>query len=362
MIINNMPGGASLGNTTATANTIFNGYTAYDGDGNLITGNALSTPSSVGETVILSGYSAYASDGTYIQGNMPNRSWTNTQVPMGSTITLPYGYYYESTVTATGGSSQSQAFTYTTDMYNQTFTINVGVFPKVLVEIPMFDMYCRFTTSVGASGGANFAFFNTLQVLNCKLYAGQNKVYQFTKTSGANYTVVISITYHLDGTLTIYFYPIQASYGVLSVYQNSPFTVQWMPLSDEEPRFWEGAVTVVDAGSSAGIRYRYSFDCGFTPSGFVIFPKFPIKTGGTGTADVYSQGANSIRANVCYYTNGVFYSNDAGMNSNAFSYWTDLVNSAVKVELNSNGATWYSMRSPITSGQSYNWYGAVAWE
>lgn len=129
MIINEMPG-LALGNTTADASKILSGYTAYNGDGTKLTGTALSTASTAGagqifngykaynnsgtlitgtamqtgssayDSILLTGYTAYKSDGTFFTGTLPNKQYTNLSVPYGSTIDIPYGYYYGSTATA----------------------------------------------------------------------------------------------------------------------------------------------------------------------------------------------------------------------------------------------------------------------
>ena len=54
--------------TTATAANLFNGKTAYDNNGNLLTGTALATASTATASNILSGYTAYNSSGSLMTG------------------------------------------------------------------------------------------------------------------------------------------------------------------------------------------------------------------------------------------------------------------------------------------------------
>lgn len=78
MIINEMPGGVSLGPTTASKWEVLNGYTAYNGDGELINGVLMSTPTTALGAQILNGYTAYSNQGTLLTGTALGTTTTAT--------------------------------------------------------------------------------------------------------------------------------------------------------------------------------------------------------------------------------------------------------------------------------------------
>lgn len=90
--------------TSATADKILNGYTAYNNAGELLTGSAFSTATTATAANILSGKTAYQNDGTLLTGSMTdysgqNNSLASSEIQISSSGTTVYysipeeGYY-----------------------------------------------------------------------------------------------------------------------------------------------------------------------------------------------------------------------------------------------------------------------------
>lgn len=86
-------GGAVLDTTTAGAGDIKSGKTAYNGDGELVTGTYALPSTTAGAGDILKDKTAVDSSGTLLTGTMVNRGAVYASVDPGSTYTIPAGYH-----------------------------------------------------------------------------------------------------------------------------------------------------------------------------------------------------------------------------------------------------------------------------
>jgi len=107
MLINQMPG-LALDTTTATAGKIFNGYTAYNGNGELVTGTAMAISVTARAPDILSSKTAYNQNGEVITGTLIQSNpvaTIATTFPSGSSCSCSNGV-----ITLSGGTSGSYTF------------------------------------------------------------------------------------------------------------------------------------------------------------------------------------------------------------------------------------------------------------
>ena len=100
-----MSTGASLDSTTAVATDIFSGKTAYNGDGERITGTYSFPSVNVTAGNMLSGTSAINSSGSVVNGSMVNRGSASATLNPGGSKTLSAGYYSGGTITCNSATS-----------------------------------------------------------------------------------------------------------------------------------------------------------------------------------------------------------------------------------------------------------------
>ena len=124
-----MPTGVSLDSTTASASDIFKNKTAYNGDGELITGTYNFPSVNVTAGNMLSGTSAINSNGSVVNGSMVNRGSASATLNPGGSKTLSAGYYSGGTISC---NSASSSFKYanvniaTGDSYQTTISGSVN--------------------------------------------------------------------------------------------------------------------------------------------------------------------------------------------------------------------------------------------
>lgn len=175
MIINEMPGGISLNPTTAAAAQILNGYTAYNGSGDFLTGSMLNTVTTANASCIMNGYTAYNNLGNLIIGNK--------DMDISGTETLTY---------------------VVSDVLNPSHTINIGVFPNLIINTEATTSYIKLLDATGANRG-NFVV--NIPALKITLTPGisynwDSQVY----SSGANiYVFRLRFEYNTEGVLSIIF-------------------------------------------------------------------------------------------------------------------------------------------------------------
>ena len=94
-------GGISLEQLTnqASAAQIINGYSAYDHEGNVVTGSALNTATTATAAEILTPYTAYNNSGVLITGTMADKSKTPNYNPASSALS---GSYYRMQIPTNG--------------------------------------------------------------------------------------------------------------------------------------------------------------------------------------------------------------------------------------------------------------------
>lgn len=93
-----MPTGVSLDSTTAVASDIFSGKTAYNGEGERITGTYSFPSVNVTAGNMLSGTSAINSSGSVVNGTMVNRGSPAATLSVGGSKYYSAGYYSAGTV------------------------------------------------------------------------------------------------------------------------------------------------------------------------------------------------------------------------------------------------------------------------
>ena len=91
-------GGVSLDSTTASASDIFSGKTAYNGEGELLTGTYSLPSVNVTAENMLSGTSAINSSGSVVNGSMVNRGSPAATLSVGGSKYYSAGYYSSGTV------------------------------------------------------------------------------------------------------------------------------------------------------------------------------------------------------------------------------------------------------------------------
>ena len=108
-----MPAGISLDSTTASSSDIFSGKTAYNGDGERITGTYSFPSVNVTSGNMLSGTSAINSSGSVVNGSMVNRGSISTTLNPGGSKSYSAGYYSGGTVTCNSVTSAIKTTTIT---------------------------------------------------------------------------------------------------------------------------------------------------------------------------------------------------------------------------------------------------------
>lgn len=108
-----MPTGVSLDSTTASASDIFSGKTAYNGEGERITGTYSFPSVNVTAGNMLSGTSAINSSGSVVNGSMANNGSISANLDPGGSKYYSSGYYSGGTVTCSSATSVIKTTTLT---------------------------------------------------------------------------------------------------------------------------------------------------------------------------------------------------------------------------------------------------------
>lgn len=167
MLINNMPG-LALSTTNAASGQILNGYTAYNGEGELLTGSLMSTAITANANTIMNGFTAYNELGQLLTGTA---SSGYSQIWLGVSSQSTYG--------------------------GQSLTINCGFRPSVVMGFarPTINQYIQYNTDsyyfvygfawkdgsiiyvscvYGNSGYRIMYFYNSNQIANSIVFTPNN--------------------------------------------------------------------------------------------------------------------------------------------------------------------------------------------
>ena len=124
-------GGAVLDTTTAGAGDIKSGKTAYNGDGELVTGTYALPSTTAGAGDILKDKTAVDSSGTLLTGTMVNNGAKTASLAPGGSYTIPAGYHNgagkvtANSVSLSGNANAGQVlsgYTFYKDNYNTKLT------------------------------------------------------------------------------------------------------------------------------------------------------------------------------------------------------------------------------------------------
>lgn len=134
-------GGAVLDTTTAGAGDIKSGKTAYNGDGELVTGTYALPSTTAGAGDILEDKTAVDSSGTLLTGTMTNRGAWNSSVNPGGSVTIPAGYHNGSGK-VTGNRSYTTVYLGQHSGYWSSFTYNVkSHYPSIYSRLSRSNFY-----------------------------------------------------------------------------------------------------------------------------------------------------------------------------------------------------------------------------
>ena len=183
-------GGAVLDTTTAGAGDIKSGKTAYNGDGELVTGtmvdqgaktaslapgssytipagyhngsgkvtaNSVSLSGNAGAGQVLSGYTVYSNNYNSKQtGTMANKGAVSTTVYPGGSYTIPAGYHNGSGKVY-GGRSYSSVYLGQQTSYWSSFSYNVkSNYPSIYSRLSRSNFYAvpyKYSANTGPNGG-----------------------------------------------------------------------------------------------------------------------------------------------------------------------------------------------------------------
>lgn len=183
-------GGAVLDTTTAGAGDIKSGKTAYNGDGDLVTGtmvdqgaktaslapgssytipagyhngsgkvtaNSVSLSGNAGAGQVLSGYTFYSNNYNSKQtGTMANKGAVSTTVYPGGSYTIPAGYHNGSGKVY-GGRSYSSVYLGQQTSYWSSFSYNVkSNYPSIYSRLSRSNFYAvpyKYSANTGPNGG-----------------------------------------------------------------------------------------------------------------------------------------------------------------------------------------------------------------
>lgn len=134
-------GGAVLDTTTAGAGDIKSGKTAYNGDGELVTGTYALPSTTAGAGDILKDKTAVDSSGTLLTGTMTNRGAWNSSVNPGGSVTIPAGYHNGSGK-VTGNRTYTSVYLGQHSGYWSSFTYNVkSHYPSIYSRLSRNNFY-----------------------------------------------------------------------------------------------------------------------------------------------------------------------------------------------------------------------------
>lgn len=317
MIINEMPGGVALNTTTAGAGDILSGKTAYNGEGNLLTGSmtnqgAITTTTSYGGSYtipagyhngsgkvtggsfsfsgnaaaaqVLSGYTFYGSNGTQQTGSMTNRGTITTTTSYGGSYTIPAGYHSGSGKVTGGtfsfggnaavGDVRSGKTFYSNSGTKQTGTLNINASGTNTVNGPInyvanyqhsfyVGKYPRAVVSLTLHGAmylktgsyqSDQIYDKTLCIMMPLLLDSEQS---FIAAQQGSYTHWMKVGYSSDGYLS---WGVLYSSTQLYLYDTATITMGYELGSASMPLVWSGFV------QPSTLTNTITIPCGFTPS------------------------------------------------------------------------------------------------